>query len=88
MDTDDASYAGLSIQALFGWAVLLAVVAVGCLFRMLAYVAGDAGFEVAMLLWVLLGTVAAAASATCGVSVAVKTAERRILARLEERAEP
>jgi hypothetical protein len=72
---------GLSINALWGTAWVLGLLAAASLIRLLTYAAHGDPVQTELFVWTLLGAVAAAFSACCAVLTGVKSAEQRLSQR-------
>jgi hypothetical protein len=72
---------GLIADGLIGMAWVLGIVAAGSVIRMLTYAGEGVPVHAELLVWVLVGTVAAVFSACCAVLAGIKSSERRLSAR-------
>ena len=72
---------GFTINALWGMAWVLGLVAVGTLIRLLTYAADGVPVQTELFVWLLVGTIASVFSACCALLAGVKSAERRLSVR-------
>lgn len=79
--SDDIAKNGLTINQLWAAAWILGLGAVGVIVRLAAYAADGAGVRTDLLVWILVGIVAAIFSACSAIMAAIKSAEQRMSQR-------
>jgi hypothetical protein len=81
---DDLVDDGLTSKELRGTAWILGLVAIGSLVRLLAYAADGARAHAGLIVWALIGTMAAVFSGCCAVLAGLKSVEQRLARHAEQ----